>query len=129
MKVLVLTISFIFSTVILSQEVKSPAVLDTSKFEINVNSFSQKEIKYELIDVNKFIIADIDLLKLQLKTIPISFVEENKFGFEGKNILNPLYNQYMQDQKYAIWKSILGGMQLGAVGYLAYKHIKKYGFK
>ncbi len=40
----------------------------------------------------------------------------------------PLYQKYLEDSKFNPFKYALGMMQVGAVGYLAYKHIKKYGF-
>ena len=43
-------------------------------------------------------------------------------------MLGPLYNNYLESQKLATLKAILGSVQVGAVAYLAYKHIKKYGF-
>ena len=51
-------------------------------------------------------------------------------NYENSQIkmLSPLYNNYLDSQKYSALKSILGAVQLGAVGYLAYKHLKKYGF-
>ncbi len=45
-----------------------------------------------------------------------------------RNILSPLYNQYMENSKFNPVRYVLGMAEAGAVGYLAYKHIKKYGF-
>ena len=44
------------------------------------------------------------------------------------NILNPLQEKYADLQSMKPLKSILGAVQLSAVGYLAYLHLKKYGF-
>ena len=44
------------------------------------------------------------------------------------DILKPLYNNYLDSQKLKTLKYILGMAQVSAVGYLAYLHIKKYGF-
>ncbi|TSA28897.1 MAG: hypothetical protein D4R68_03305 [Ignavibacteriales bacterium] len=44
------------------------------------------------------------------------------------NILNPLSEKYADVQSLKEWKYILGAVQLSAVGYLAYLHLKKYGF-
>jgi len=44
------------------------------------------------------------------------------------HFLSPFQKQYLEDSKFDPIKSILGMAQVGAVGYLAYKHIKKYGF-
>ena len=45
------------------------------------------------------------------------------------NLLNPLYQNYMADQSMGWFKQILGAVQVGAVGFLAYKHIEKYYIK
>lgn len=44
------------------------------------------------------------------------------------NILNPLYIKYTESQNMRFIKSILGSVSVGATAYLAYKHLKKYGF-
>jgi len=44
------------------------------------------------------------------------------------DMTRPLYQKYLEDSKFNPFKYALGMMQVGAVGYLAYKHIKKYGF-
>lgn len=44
------------------------------------------------------------------------------------NILNPLSAKYSGLQSMKVLKYILGTVQVGAVGYLAYLHLKKYGF-
>jgi len=45
-----------------------------------------------------------------------------------QNILLPLYNIYKENQKFSMVRTILGLTQTAAVGYMAYRHIKKYGF-
>ena len=44
------------------------------------------------------------------------------------NILNPLHEKYADLQSMKELKYILGAVQLSAVGYLTYLHLKKYGF-
>jgi len=44
------------------------------------------------------------------------------------NITLPLYQNYLEASKFNPFRYALGMVQVGAVGYLAYKHIKKYGF-
>jgi hypothetical protein len=43
-------------------------------------------------------------------------------------ILNPLKQQYDASQSFKELKYFLGMVQVGGVAYLAYQHIKKYGF-
>ena len=40
-----------------------------------------------------------------------------------------LYQKYLEDSKFDPVRYVLGMAQLGAVAYLAYRHIKKYGFR
>jgi hypothetical protein len=55
------------------------------------------------------------------------------YGFSSSNLsgdmLKPLRVQYESEQKLSTLRYILGMAQTGAVGYLLYKHIKKFGFK
>jgi len=41
---------------------------------------------------------------------------------------SPLYQQYLRDSEFDMVRYILGTAQAAAVGYMAYRHIKKYGF-
>ena len=44
------------------------------------------------------------------------------------SILNPLRQEYLDSQSNSELKYVLGMLQAGAVGYLTYEHLKKYGF-
>ena len=49
-------------------------------------------------------------------------------GMDSKaDILQPYYNFYIESKNISLFRKVLGMAQLGAVGYLAYQHIKKYG--
>jgi len=50
------------------------------------------------------------------------------FGEVNTFFTAPLYQQYMKDSEFDMVKYILGTVQTGAVAYMAYRHIKKYGF-
>ena len=43
------------------------------------------------------------------------------------DFLQPYYNFYIESKNISLFRKVLGIAQLGAVGYLAYKHIKKFG--
>lgn len=47
----------------------------------------------------------------------------------GADILSNYHKIYIENSKINPVKYLLGMAQLSAVGYLAYRHIKKYGFK
>jgi hypothetical protein len=58
----------------------------------------------------------------------------NYSSFQGSGMetdyhfTSPLYQPYQEDSKFNMVRYVLGMAQLTAVGYLAYRHIKKYGF-
>ncbi len=45
-----------------------------------------------------------------------------------ENFSAPLYAKYIENQKFNPLFYVLGMAQTAAVGYMAYRHIKKYGF-
>ena len=55
-------------------------------------------------------------------------------GFNADNLITvenfsaPLYERYLENQKINPLYYVLGMAQTAAVGYMAYQHIKKYGF-
>lgn len=57
----------------------------------------------------------------------------NQYGNyrEGKvsiNLTLPLYQQYLKESEFNMVRYVLGMAQTSAVAYMAYRHIKKYGF-
>ena len=53
-------------------------------------------------------------------------IEQN--GYESSSdLLQPYYNFYMESKEISLFRRMLGMAQIGAIGYLAYKHLKKYG--
>jgi hypothetical protein len=52
-------------------------------------------------------------------------------SFDGEintDFTSPLYQQYLRDSEFDMFRYVLGIAQASAVGYMAYRHIKKYGF-
>jgi hypothetical protein len=47
---------------------------------------------------------------------------------EMNHLMLPFYKQYLENSKIDPIRYVLGMAQAAAVGYLAYRHIKKYGF-
>jgi hypothetical protein len=83
---------------------------------------------YDLLKLNTSFL-DSTSIWLQTRMMLSGMVSHdyNK-GSLQTNILNPLSQKYASIQSAKTWKYILGTVQVGAVGYLAYMHIKKYGF-
>lgn len=49
-------------------------------------------------------------------------------GEVNTHFASPLYQQYLKDSEFDMVRYVLGTVQAGAVAYMAYRHIKKYGF-
>lgn len=49
-------------------------------------------------------------------------------GEINTHFTSTLYQQYLKDSEFDMVRYVLGMAQAGAVGYMAYRHIKKYGF-
>jgi len=49
-------------------------------------------------------------------------------GEVSTHFTSPLYQQYLKDSEFDMVRYVLGTVQAGAVAYMAYRHIKKYGF-
>ena len=59
-------------------------------------------------------------------------IMKSGLGLEDKpvnvsDMLHPYLNFYLESKNISLFRRVLGIAQLGAVGYMAYKHIKKYG--
>lgn len=64
-----------------------------------------------------------------------SYILSGNSSFEWRSVnekpghlTSVLYDKYLEDSKFNAVKYVLGAAQLSAVGYLAYRHVKKYGF-
>ncbi len=93
--------------------------------------FEEFDLYRETYHSNFLIPFDEDKSTLQLRTeMIISQSLRNDFNSEKNDFyfLSPLYDKYLEESKFNPVRYILGMAQLGAVGYLAYRHIKKYGF-
>ena len=59
-------------------------------------------------------------------------ISTNSEEFVGSRInthfTSPLYQQYLKDSEFDMVRYVLGIAQTSAVAYMAYRHIKKYGF-
>jgi len=80
-----------------------------------------------ILTPNKF---DTTASPIRLRTRMALMYGSNTYSNETDipgNILQPYYNYYIESKNISLFRRVLGIAQLGAVGYLAYKHIKKYG--
>ena len=112
-----------------AQELKQ----DTSKVEtrINKNNYylhDDFEFYFPRQDFTKFDIDSANIRLFSSYMLSESLKKdlrnyENEFDF-----LSNYHDFYIQSTKFDPIRYVLGMAEMGAVGYLAYKHIKKYGF-
>jgi len=108
---------------------KNESKLNFSNF-FNPNYFLNESLfNKNLYDVNldDEFLNDTSSILTRTRILLTSFHYDSMNG-NPSDMLNPLYQNYMQSQNLKFLRQVLGTVQLGAVGYLAYRHIKKYGF-
>ncbi len=132
MKVLLFVL--IFNSIIFAQvEIQDSTLLQNSslnameKIPFKLDEF-ELYLKLNSIDTKIPVNNDHNTIWLWTSTtISNTGAESYNEGSYG-NISKFLYMKYLKDSKFNPVRYVLGMAQLGAVGYLAYKHIKKYGF-
>lgn len=102
-------------------------IIPNSLFQIQIK-FDEFELQREFKEMKTSISIDGDPNTVWLRTsLAISNTNSTYQNF-SPYFLSPLEKQYLEDSKFNPIKYALGMIQAGAVGYLAYKHIQKYGF-
>lgn len=120
----------------LSSYSQEKIILNTSKnsfFHYGQNEFNLNDVflfqRLDRIKSNEFFLFDSSTVWLQTKYL-IDNINEGSTNFENYSeiMTSPLLAKYYESQNYASLKTVLQSVQIGAVGYLAYLHLKKYGF-
>ena len=140
MKSIVKILSFLFLLAFVSfaQQTDNTKIIsahDSLKIKINANpliniqvKFDEFELQREFKNMKMNVPIDGDPNTVWLRTsLAISNTDNADQNF-SPHFLSPLEKQYLEDSKFNPFRYALGMVQVGAVGYLAYKHIKKYGF-
>lgn len=129
-KILILLFGFI--TFGFSQEAKD--TLDQLKPKMPIElilHLDDSDFYLDLQNLNKAILMNENSnTKWLWAKYSISKMEGNTDypGVMFSSITQPLFNNYIKSIKFNPVRYALGLMQAGAAGYLAYKHLKKYGF-
>ena len=128
---------FILSSLAYSQldDVKSIYINDSLKIQLHSNPLIDMQIKFDEFELQRefnnmkmSVRIDGDPQTVWLRT-SLAISNSETFGQNfSPHFLSPLEKQYLENSKFDPVKYVLGLAQLSAVGYLAYKHIKKYGF-
>jgi len=127
----------IFAAASFSQETNKNQILfsDSIKTIVPTNPFTNFQIKFDEFEIYRDLNSmkmnidiDGDPNTLWLRT-HLAVSNTNNVNTEfNPNFLSPLERKFKEDSKFDPVRYVLGAAQVGAVGYLAYKHIKKYGF-
>jgi len=102
-------------------------IIPPVEFQYNLNEIFSKPIAPNIPDD---ILFDDNPSTVWLRT---QLLISNNTGQSGSgeittHFTSPLYQQYLRDSEFDMVRYVLGAVQAGAVGYMAYRHIKKYGF-
>ncbi len=121
-----------------SEDIIVPSVADTVFRYQGINPIMNYHFDdYDLYLPFDFSIAESeqlpegDISNLRLRTelalsYPTAFSTSSTD--EMNHLMLPFYKQYLENSKIDPIRYILGMAQAAAVGYMAYRHIKKYGF-
>ena len=140
MKSLIKILSLLFLCTFISysqqtDDTKLPTKNDSLKIGIIPNSLIQMQIKFDEFELQRefkemktSISIDGDPNTVWLRTSLAISNTNNTYQNFSPYFLSSLEKQYLEDSKFNPIRYALGMIQAGAVGYLAYKHIQKYGF-
>lgn len=102
-------------------------IIPPIEFQYNFDEIFSKPLLTELPDE---VIFDNNPSTIWLRTELL--ISNKSEGFSSNEInthfTSPLYQQYLKDSEFDMFRTILGAAQASAVAYMAYRHIKKYGF-
>lgn len=127
-------IFIILTSISLSQEISDSLKVNNQTIQPNKNFsflFDGLDFYLDLQNLNKTFLLNSDPNTRWLWTsYAISNSKDESFQSEinFNEMTHPLYQKYIEDSKFNPFRYALGMAQVSAVGYLAYRHIKKYGF-
>ena len=134
-KIIILFILFIVS--IYSQENSNKLQKNDSTKTFNTNPLLNLSYKFDEFDFYRSLTKPILNLNVDSSTALLSLkTAAEMLTNSSPNNENPtpgylhsiLYQEYLEKSKFNPIRTALGLIQTGAVGYLAYQHIKKWGF-
>jgi len=107
--------------------IRFQGIIPPIEFQYNIDEIFSKPIAPNIPDD---ILFDDNQSTVWLRTELLISNNAAQFGYDEINthFTSPLYQQYLRDSEFDMFRYILGVAQASAVGYMAYKHIKKYGF-
>jgi len=134
----ILPLLFLYAFISFAQQIDNAKIISTNdslKIKIESNPLTQMQIKFDEFELhrefnnmktNVQIAGDPNTVWLRT-SLAILNTDNSDQNF-SPHFLSPLEKQYLENSKFNPIRYLLGMVQTGAVGYLAYKHVKKYGF-
>jgi hypothetical protein len=102
-------------------------IIPPVEFQYDLNQFFQQPLAKQIPDDVLFTEDRSTIwLKTELLIAKNSYLS-NKVEF-NTHFTSPLHQQFIKDSEFDMVRYVLGMAQLSAVAYMAYRHIKKYGF-
>lgn len=102
-------------------------IIPPVEFQYNFNEIFDNSM---LTELSEDVIFDRNPSTVWLRTE--LFISDKSKDFSTNEInthfTSPLYQKYLKDSEFDMFRYILGAAQASAVAYMAYRHIKKYGF-
>jgi hypothetical protein len=102
-------------------------IIPPVEFQYNLDEIFSKPISNQ---IPEDVLFDDNPSTVWLRTQLLISNNSGQLGPEEINthFTSPLYQQYLRDSEFDMVRYVLGVAQASAVGYMAYRHIKKYGF-
>jgi len=102
-------------------------IIPPVEFQYDMNQIFSKPISNQ---IPEDVLFDDNPSTVWLRTQLLISNNAAQFGYDEINthFTSPLYQQYLRDSEFDMFRYVLGIAQASAVGYMAYRHIKKYGF-
>ena len=125
---------FLLSASVFSQENNADSLSFKQTFNTQLNLLNDFELYFSLSNIQNninYIPVNNNPKTIGLWTsfaVSQSYVREAMPGVTKLFMLTPLNIKYQEDSKFNSVRYILGMAQTAAVGYMAYIHLKKYGF-
>lgn len=95
---------------------------------LNFNSELFTPYSFSLYNSNKLVEGDSSTIWLRTELALSSSQYFGQAKQTNDHLLLPFYKQYLENSKFDPVRYALAIAQTAAVGYMAYRHIKKYGF-
>jgi len=114
------------------EDIFIPSLPDTVLRYQGINpimSYYYDDYNFTISESEQLIEGSLSTLQLRTElalSYPTAFITGSTEA--SSHLMLPFYNQYLEDSKIDPFRYVLGLAQTAAVGYMAYRHIKKYGF-